>query len=269
MFSPPLKFDKVPKTDGVTMKPFDQSRLFINGVHPDDVDQGLLGDCFFLSSIASIAQQNGKFIQKMVSAEPDGTFRIQLYKRRFLGPPVPKTIIVDNLFPVKDDKPVFAGLGDSEKTAEGVFFEIWPMVLEKGYAQLMGSYNAIIGGWPHDAMTSLTGKASRQLNPATTTVEQLADLFESKHAIAIYTRSDFRFNLGGRVIDLPDRTGHSRFKKHGGDLSAGHAYFISGVSRADNLIKIRNPWGWEHGEIELTQAEMRTTMRGISVNRIE
>lgn len=288
-------FSKVPNTTGVEIREVAHGRVFVAGIHPNDVDQGLLGNCFFLAAIASIAQQNSPVIKRMIKENGNNTFTVSMYRRGWFGGLSPMEITVDGKFPVKvgtntggssaaspkptstaavdlsaaaptkEDKPAFAGFGDQISSNTGTKHkEIWPMILEKAYAQMEGSYNHVIGGWPHHAMESLTGLRSKALTPKRVSFEEVAKYYEDGYAMSVYTVNDLRFS----GIDVPDRTKHPRFKKNGGDLIAGHAYWVSGISREEKLIKIRNPWGWHTGEDLLNEADFQATMRGLSINPI-
>ena len=53
---------------------------------------------------------------------------------------------------VKRFRPLFAKMKDTK--------EIWTLLVEKAYAKLKGSYEAIVGGHPGEALALLTGGTS-------------------------------------------------------------------------------------------------------------
>jgi hypothetical protein len=53
--------------------------LFVNGVSYNDVDQGQLGDCSFMASLASVAALDPNFIYEMITDNHDGTYTVRLY----------------------------------------------------------------------------------------------------------------------------------------------------------------------------------------------
>ena len=53
--------------------------LFTDGVKPEDVQQGALGDCFFPATMAGIAQARPDAIQNMVKKNDDGTYTVRFY----------------------------------------------------------------------------------------------------------------------------------------------------------------------------------------------
>ncbi|MEM9773793.1 MAG: C2 family cysteine protease [Chloroflexota bacterium] len=266
-----LPFDKVPNSAGARYTLIEGHQAFVSGIHPNDVDQGLLGDCFFLSSIASIAQQRPSIIKNLIETLPNESYNVKLFKRGWFGRLTPMTINVTPSVPQRDGKILFTKVGDVIKSRFGRQVEVWPIILEKAYADMMGGYNKVIGGWPHHAMESLTGQKSQKIRPSAINLPQLQKMFDDGYAMACYTRTELKWAVTPKfVINFPDRTGHPRFAKNkqGGELAVMHAYFISGVDAANGIVKIRNPWGWEHGESELAAEDFEAVMRGVSVNPV-
>ena len=58
--------------------------LFNNGPTPQDVQQGQIGDCYFPSAMAALAQNNAEAIQNMIKENGDGTYTV-VFKERRLG----------------------------------------------------------------------------------------------------------------------------------------------------------------------------------------
>lgn len=109
---------------------------FVSGkIEPSDVLQGSIGDCYFLSSIAALAEEDFRIKNLFPSLEinPYG-----IYMARILHQGIIKEVVVDDYIPVTpQNTPLFA------KPAGGK--EIWVMILEKCWAKLHGSYGAIVG----------------------------------------------------------------------------------------------------------------------------
>jgi hypothetical protein len=112
----------------------------------EDVIQGELGDCYFLSTLSALAE-NPKNITNIVhnTKVSDGNFEATIYIH---GEPV--KVVIDDSFPVANaTKIAFAGI--NEKTGN-----IWPMILEKIWAKCNKSYEDIIPGNSSDAFEFLT-----------------------------------------------------------------------------------------------------------------
>ena len=112
----------------------------------DDVIQGELGDCYFLSTLYSLAE-NPQNIKKMIKngKATDDSFEANIFIH---GEPV--TVVVDDSFPVANaSKIAFAGINENSGN-------IWPLILEKAWAKCNKSYEDIIPGNSADAFQFLT-----------------------------------------------------------------------------------------------------------------
>jgi calpain-15 len=64
-------------------------------------------------------------------------------------------VVVDDYFPLHGNKPIFSRNNGSE---------LWVMLLEKAYAKVFGSYQAIESGLTGIALNALTGAPFEYLN---------------------------------------------------------------------------------------------------------
>lgn len=242
-------------------QPFIQGAGDANAVHPNDVSQGGIGDCYFMSSLATIAQQKPDLIQNMIKKNDDGTYTVTLYEKRPwykpFGPEfTKKEITVTADLPVRNGNPVFAQTGD----ANGDQRELWVGLIEKAYAQEHGSYKSIVGGYGSDAMEEIAGKSSDTYSPGKITIQQLADMHQKGLGITVSSAADYK--LG--PIDLPDTVSKDPLYKNG-TLVANHEYWVSNVDVANNKVELRNPWGYEP-PVTLTMEEFQRTFRQVSTN---
>mmetsp|Transcript_28717 Transcript_28717/g.60969 ORF Transcript_28717/g.60969 Transcript_28717/m.60969 type:complete len:500 (+) Transcript_28717:88-1587(+) len=117
-------------------------------VHPDDLKQGALGDCWLASAFAAMAEfpdaVRSLFDKKHIS--PDGKYTITLYsfERKAMVP-----IQIDDRLPCEQGRCAFTHV-----TYSG---EIWPCLLEKAFAKLSNGYGNLEGGTPNFAFGALTG----------------------------------------------------------------------------------------------------------------
>ncbi len=112
--------------------------IFVGGgsIDPSDILQGRIGDCYFLSAIAGLAEKNSRIerIFPSLTINKNG-----IYMARVLHRGVFKEVVVDDYFPIgRYDKRL---MGANPAKGE----EIWVMILEKCWAKLNGSYEAIDG----------------------------------------------------------------------------------------------------------------------------
>lgn len=224
------------------------------GVHPNDISQGQLGDCYLLASLGAIALQNRSIIENAIRDNGDGTYTVTFHQRTnkswyefWRGEYETVEITVNNEFGTDaNGNPVFAKPGDGT----GDQRELWPMIIEKAYAQWKGGYQQIgHGGWPHEAMEALTGQRSE--NGGDLSMSDMADSFSDGEAISVWTG-----DAKGPLFD-------------NGTLVGGHAYFVTNVDRTNNTVTLHNPWGWDRGDITISYQEYVDHFVGYATNPAE
>jgi hypothetical protein len=112
----------------------EMAEIFNSGISQNDVCQGSVGDCYFLSALAAVAKApvaiRHMFYTKLYNSA--GCFVVYLHING-----VKKAVMVDDYFPVNSwGQPLF---GHGPKN------EIWVNILEKAFAKESGSYSAISG----------------------------------------------------------------------------------------------------------------------------
>lgn len=235
-------------------RPFSGS-ISPDGVSPADVQQRALGDCYFLAALASVAQQHPEVIWNAIKDNGDGTYTVTFYQN---GKPVEVT--VDNEFPVREDsngnptaQPAYANTGSTPQ-------ELWPMIMEKAYAQLDGnSYARIEGGWPGEAVELLTGKPLRRLDLSASTpaearirLQELQNYLNEGHYLTTATRPK---GLLESIKGWP------------GNVVPLHAYSIERVDVENGLIYLRNPWGSGSAPAPMTLEEFNSYYNHTTVNQ--
>ena len=224
-------------------------QLFNKGIDPNDINQGLLGDCWFLASIASLAE-NPALIQRLFITKKyniQGLYQLKICKN---GEWVKVTI--DDYFPwYPNGGPMFTqGTGD----------EIWVLLLEKAYAKLHGNYWEIKGGQTYHGMSDLSGCPSVSWyfpkNVATDTK------FKNKLWDMMAKADKRNWIMWGSTPGVDKWTEKGGSNKDSG-IVGGHAYSIIGVRdvHGHKLLNIRNPWGkfewggaWSDNSKEWTKA---------------
>ena len=136
------------------------SCLFRDGASHEDITQGALGDCYFLSALSVLGNKRTvdlfacqKDSDHMNPGDPNhwkktGCFMLTFHKNGEF-----QYVIVDDWLPMTRDVnqaevPCFTRGGE-----DGL--EMWPAILEKAYAKLYGSYAAIEAGKVHMALADI------------------------------------------------------------------------------------------------------------------
>jgi hypothetical protein len=138
-------------------------------IEASDIQQGVLGDCYFLSATAAIAEENPNYIERMflLDKKDEGWYGV-----RWNVNGVPTDTWVNNELPSnKKEKPVFSACKGSES---------WVAILEKAYAKRYGAYHKIDGGMPGDVLVDMTASPIRHIDLANgwdeTIWNQMADV---------------------------------------------------------------------------------------------
>jgi calpain-15 len=127
-------------------KGYREAAVFYESIEPGDVKQGTLGDCWFMSALACLAERP-KLVERLFvtqEANQEGVYRIKFCKN---GEWVHVT--VDDYFPCTPlGSPIFSRANANE---------MWVLLIEKAYAKLHGNYFTLRGGYANEGMIDLTG----------------------------------------------------------------------------------------------------------------
>ncbi|KAL9386177.1 hypothetical protein Peur_019301 [Populus x canadensis] len=202
--------------------------LFSGAANPSDVCQGRLGDCWFLSAVAVLTEVS-RISEVIITPEynEEGIYTVRFCIQ---GDWVP--VVVDDWIPCESPgKPAFA---TSQKGNE-----LWVSILEKAYAKLHGSYEALEGGLVQDALVDLTGGAGEEIDMRSAQAQ--IDLASGR----LWSQL-LRFKQEGFLLGAGSPSGSDVHISSSG-IVQGHAYSLLQVREVDGhkLVQIRNPWANE------------------------
>jgi Calpain family cysteine protease len=119
----------------------------ISSINPSAIRQGIVQDCYFDASLASLAKTNPIAIYKMIKQKADGSFEV--------------TFPGDSKNPVTISAPSEAELGFYNRAAQ---FGNWAPVMEKAYAEyLRRANNSASDRPPQEALNQGTEVAAMEL----------------------------------------------------------------------------------------------------------
>ncbi|XP_076889282.1 calpain-type cysteine protease DEK1-like [Bidens hawaiensis] len=202
--------------------------LFSGDANPSDVCQGRLGDCWFLSAVAVLTEVS-RISEVIITPEYNEE---GIYTVRFCIQGEWVSVVVDDWIPCESPgKPAFA----TSKKAN----ELWVSLLEKAYAKLHGSYEALEGGLVQDALVDLTGGAGEEIDMRSAQAQ--IDLASGR----LWSQL-LRFKQEGFLLGAGSPSGSDVHISSSG-IVQGHAYSLLQVREVDGhkLVQIRNPWANE------------------------
>ncbi|XP_054281756.1 calpain-A isoform X3 [Macrosteles quadrilineatus] len=212
----------------------DDPQLFVEGATRFDVQQGELGDCWLLAAVANLTLQPTLFHQVVPDDQGFDDKYAGIFHFRFWQYGRWVDVCVDDRLPTCYGQLVYLHSSQSN--------EFWSALLEKAYAKLHGSYEALKGGSTSEAMEDFTGGITENY-----------DLEKAPpHLFQILLKAYERNSLMGCSIE-PDPSVTEMQTRDG--LVKGHAYSITRVQSVDintpnmsgkiPLLRLRNPWGNE------------------------
>jgi hypothetical protein len=218
--------------------------LFQGGVSFRDVDQGAVGDCYFIASLGAVARQSPSEIQNMFIDNYDGTFTVRLFNNGTAD-----YVTVDRYLPTYDWGGFVYANDSSGMAYNNVNNELWVALAEKAYAQAnesgwlgqevaANSYASISGGWPFQAMKQITnrntihsGMTSNFLGiRLSDDVDEMWSAFASGKMVVLNTNASTASGIVGN-----------------------HSYTLTGYNYSTGCYKLYNPWGVE---VELTHGQI-------------
>ena len=198
-----------------------------------DVNQGYLGDCYFLSSLGEVALKDPSAIENMISANGNGTYSV-----RFFVNGQPDYVTVNSQLPVMSG---YEWANGSQLEFANGKTDDWVALVEKAYAQLNAQTNAPHGmelNSASDSYAGITAGNGSALTLVTDQPETGTSLYanESTSALgSILANLASSFSAGEEVL-------MSTPWNSSGNLVADHMYMVTGVNAATGALTIHNPW---------------------------
>ncbi|XP_046876360.1 calpain-5-like [Hypomesus transpacificus] len=228
----------------------DDPHLFVEGISSHDLNQGVVGNCWFVAACSCLALKPDlwqKVIPDWKEQEWDpkhperyaGIFHFQFW---VFGEWM--DVVVDDRLPTINGELIYCH--------SNVKNEFWSALLEKAYAKLSGCYESLDGGNTGDAVVDFSGAVAEtidlEIEAFHSDKEKQEKLFED--LLKVYDRDG--------IISCSIRAArHEIETRMACGLVKGHAYSVTAVKRVRlgeglrayfkndtvPLIRMRNPWG--------------------------
>jgi hypothetical protein len=195
--------------------------VFYEGIAVEDIIQGKICDCYFLSVLGSLCKFPQLIEELFYFKEKT---KEHLYGIYFYINGNKKLVLIDDYLP-------YIGEGFKQfamsKSKEN---EMWVSLIEKAWAKLNGNYIRIgCGGSPNEVFDVLTEAYSEEFNLKNASKEELWNkLIEGE-------KKGFVMTAGTSASEEVEEVG----------LSRGHAFTVLGIHeiKGERVIRLRNPWG--------------------------
>ncbi|KAG5649945.1 hypothetical protein H0H81_001370 [Sphagnurus paluster] len=249
---------------------FDNPQFFVDGADSNDIIQGKLGDCWFLSALATVSTAKG-LVEKFCRDEQVGVYGFIFFRDNswvnvviddMLYTSVPKweELTTAEMELYHGDKVQYNN--SARKGGKTLYFaksgmagETWVPLIEKAYAKLHGDYVSLSGGKSLEAVEDLTGGVSTAISN-----KDILDTDRFWNEELLKANRDRLFGCSFDSLDS-NRSGIRDAKVDG--LIGSHAYSVLRAveCRGKRFVVLRNPWGksewtgrWSDGLREWTPA---------------
>ncbi|XP_016897263.1 calpain-5 [Cynoglossus semilaevis] len=226
-----------------------QPHLFVEGISSHDLNQGVVGNCWFVAACSCLALKPNlwkKVIPDWKEQEKNpedyaGIFHFQFW---IFGQWV--DVVVDDRLPTINGELIYC----HSKTNN----EFWSALLEKAYAKLSGCYESLEGGNTGDAVVDFSGAVTETINM------EGEDYFkDQKKQDTLFEDLLKVYDRGGIISCSIKGEPHEIEAKMANGLVKGHAYSVTAVKQVRlgeghgllayfknetiPMIRMRNPWG--------------------------
>jgi len=208
------------------------AKFVVNGFDRCDMDQGAIGNCWFIAGCVGIMQSPACFAKVVPQDQGFDSDYAGIFHFRFWLYGEWVDVVIDDRLPFfADGKLVFANNKEQPD-------EFWAALLEKAYAKLYGNYENLEAGQTTDALIDMSGGIEESFD-----LKKLDD--PTSLWTALFQGAAMNSIMGCSILPDP---GVKEARMSNG-LVRGHAYTVTTVKYVNvrgwdiQLLRIRNPWG--------------------------
>jgi hypothetical protein len=207
--------------------------FIVGTANANDLDQGYLGNCWFIAGCAGIALVPDLFNNVVPSGQSFDNNYAGIFHFRFWYYGDWVDVVIDDRLPVSANNKLLFCSNKQEPD------EFWAALLEKAYAKLSLCYENLDGGNTTDALIDMTGGIAETFE-----IKDKRTVAERDEIWQVLIKSRQHKSLIGASIAPNPRVREARLSN---GLVMGHAYTVTKVaciekgSREIKLIRVRNP----------------------------
>ena len=203
-------------------------QIFEDGANLDDIIQGDIADCYFLSALGSLCTYTGFYNKLMFSDQISNNnfYGIYLYLNGKW-----KLVLLDDYFPYK------IGTIKEMSFSRSIQDELWVSLVEKAWAKVNGCYAKIgCGGYSYEAFDVLTEAFTEELSiiqykkegKVDELWEKMDNAFKKNYVITAGTPSAYKVSEVGLCM------GH--------EYTLAKVYTVNTDFGEERLVKLKNPY---------------------------
>lgn len=204
------------------------------GPSMDDLNQGAVGTCYFLSTLATVANTNAQWIQQSIVDFGDGTFGVRFIDNSGYQQYV--RVDADLAVNTTDGGGLtlaYAGFGQGGSIWAPLMEKAWTFARDRNNSDspiAQTSYHNIAGGWLDEAFTALGG----------------ADIYASDPNYNSFNDGEYLLAWIAGELENGKALTYATSAQPVDYIISSHAYTVVGVVQADDgqwYLELRNPWG--------------------------
>lgn len=192
------------------------------GIHITDINQGGVGDCFCMAAMGAVVEECWEIIQSRITDNGNGSYSVTLWDGDEW-----KTYQVSSSLDRGWDAAQLSGDLDANGCAE-----VWPIVLEDAYAQMVGGFDQINqGGQAPDVYEALTGSSNNQtIITNGMTADEIVIAINNARGQGKQVVLATKDNIDAGITNMTNPP-----------VATNHAYVVVGADSAN--VTLDNPWG--------------------------